>query len=82
LKPIDGIWAIKDIGVTHMCVMPAGFGIGNHQMFVIDLQEDAKIGTAPFRVKQFTSCRLNTKVSSIATQKYLQSLKKALRAIG
>ncbi len=35
-KPIDGIWATKDIGVTHACVMPAGFGVGDHQMFVVD----------------------------------------------
>jgi hypothetical protein len=66
-KPINGIWAITDIGVTHLCVMPAGFDIGDHQMFVVDLQEDTITGITPFRVKQFTSHRLNTKASSGAT---------------
>ncbi len=35
-KPIDGIWATPDLVVTHACVMPAGFGVGNHRMFVVD----------------------------------------------
>ncbi len=77
-KPIDGIWATKDRFVTHTCVLLAGFGIGNHQMFVVDLQEDTIIGTAPFRVKQFIPCRLNTKVSSGATQKYIQKFEESL----
>jgi hypothetical protein len=41
-------------------------------MFIVDMQEETVIGTTPFRVKRFTWRRLNTKVSSGATQKYLQ----------
>ncbi len=40
-KPIDGIWATRDINVTHACVMPAGFGVGDHRMFVVDEQESS-----------------------------------------
>jgi hypothetical protein len=29
-KPIDGVWATPDIVITHACIMPAGFGVGNH----------------------------------------------------
>ena len=29
-KPIDGVWATRDLNVTHACVMPAGFGVGDH----------------------------------------------------
>ncbi len=29
-EPIDGVWATPDIDVTHACVMPAGFGVGDH----------------------------------------------------
>ncbi len=54
-KPIDGIWATKDIGVMHACVMPVGFGVRHHQMFVVDFQADTVIGKAPFRVKRFSS---------------------------
>jgi hypothetical protein len=47
-KPIDGIWATQDLVVTHVCVMPVGFGMGDHQLFVVDFQEESFIGRAPF----------------------------------
>jgi hypothetical protein len=73
-KPIDGIWATPDMVVTHACVMPAGYGVGNHCLFVVDFQEASLVGEAPHHIKRFTSQRLNTKVSSGATQQYLHRL--------
>ena len=35
-KPIDGVWATSDIVVTGACVMPVGYGVGDHRMFVVD----------------------------------------------
>ena len=29
-KPIDGIWATKDIVITHACVVPARYEVGDH----------------------------------------------------
>ena len=29
-KPIDGIWTTPDITIANACVMPAGYGIGDH----------------------------------------------------
>jgi hypothetical protein len=77
-KPINGVWATQDIVITHACVMPVGIGIGDHRMFVIDVQEETILGTAPFRVIRFASHRLNTKVSNNATQKYLTKLEEGL----
>ena len=77
-KPIDGIWATPDIVVAHACVMPTGFGVGDHRLFVLDFQEASLVGTAPFCIKRFTSRRLNTKVCSGATQKYLKRLEENL----
>ena len=71
-KPIDGIWATKDIIVTHACIMPAGFGVGDHRMFVIDFQEVSLVGKEPFRIQRYSARRLNTKVSSRATKKYVE----------
>ncbi len=68
------MWATPDIDVTHACVMPASFGVGDHQLFVVDFQEASLVGTAPPRIQRFTSRRLNTKVSSGATQQYLTRL--------
>ncbi len=61
-KPNDGIWAMPDVVVTHTCVMLAGYGIGDHRLFVVDFQEASLIGKAPHRIKGFTSQRLNNKV--------------------
>ncbi len=69
---------MQDSVITHACVMPAGVGIGGHRMFVIDVQEETILRTAPFRVKRFTSHRLNTKVSNGATKKYLTKLEEGL----
>jgi hypothetical protein len=77
-KPIDGIWATPDLVVTHACVMPAGFGVGDHRLFVVDFQEESLIAKAPFQVKRFTSHWLNTKVSSRAVRNYLSQLEKNL----
>jgi hypothetical protein len=35
-KPIDGVWATSNITVSNAAIMPAGYGIGNHRLFVID----------------------------------------------
>ncbi len=29
-KPIDGIWATGNLAVANACVMPVGFGVGDH----------------------------------------------------
>ena len=33
-SPIDAVWATPDIEVVGACVMPCGFGIGDHRLFV------------------------------------------------
>jgi hypothetical protein len=60
--------------VTHAYVMPAGFGVGDHRMFVIDFQESSIVGLAPFQVQRYSLWHLNTKVSSGAMQKYINRL--------
>jgi hypothetical protein len=47
-KPIDGIWATPDLVVIHACIMPAGYGVGDHHLFVVDFQEGSLIGEASF----------------------------------
>jgi hypothetical protein len=73
-KPIGQVWATSNLVVPHACIMPTGFGVGDHRMFIIDFQESSMVGAAPFRVQLFTSRRLNTKVSSGATHKYVERL--------
>ncbi len=71
-KPIDGVWA------TDNMVVPDGYGVGNHQMFVVNFQAASLVGEVPFRVKQFSSRCLNTKDSSGTTKNYLAQLEENL----
>ena len=34
--PIDDIWATSDVTVANVCVMPVGYGVGDHRLFVVD----------------------------------------------
>lgn len=35
--PIDVVWATPEVEIVGACVMPCGFGIGDHRLFVIDI---------------------------------------------
>ena len=43
-KPIDGVWATSDVTVTGGCVMPAGYGVGDHRLFVVDILTSLVVG--------------------------------------
>ncbi len=58
--PIDGIWATSGITIANACIMPAGYGIGDHQLFVIDIHTSTLIGTALPRARKAASRQLNT----------------------
>jgi hypothetical protein len=34
--PIDAVWATSDMAVVNVCVMPVGYGVGDHCLFVVD----------------------------------------------
>ncbi len=65
--PIDGVWATSDIGITRVCVMPAGCGIGNHHMFVIDMLPESIMGLEPQRIVCLKARQLNSKIPGAAT---------------
>ena len=49
-KPIDAVWATEDIKIMDGSVMPAGYGIGDHQLFVVDIQVESLIGSSPHTI--------------------------------
>ncbi len=42
--PINGIWATSDVTISNTCIMPAGYGIGDHRLFIIDIHTSLLIG--------------------------------------
>ena len=71
--PIDGIWATPDLIVTGVCVMPAGFGVGDHRLFDIDFKTTSIIGAAPPKIIRSGVRRLNTLIPC-ASEKYNEIL--------
>ncbi len=61
-KPFNSVWASSEIAISNACIMPAGYGIGDHQLFVIDFQVQDIIGQSQQRIVRSTSCHLNTKL--------------------
>ncbi len=71
--PINGVWAPSDIRVSNACIMPAEYGIGDHQLFVIDMHTSSLIGTEPPRACRASSRQLNNRLPHMA-KKYADSL--------
>jgi hypothetical protein len=44
-KSIDRIWATGNLTVTNACIMPVGFGVGDHQLFMIDFATTRLVGS-------------------------------------
>ncbi len=67
-KPFNGMWATSDILISNTCIMPAGYGIRDHRLIVIDFCAQDIIGSQPPCVVRATSFHLNTRISQVATE--------------
>ena len=72
-QPIDGVWGTRDIEVLNACVMPVGYGMGDHRCFVVDFSFSSLVGRSLVRVKKLKARRLNTKLPRVA-ERYNQLL--------
>jgi hypothetical protein len=61
-KPIDGLWVTSDIDIANTCVMPFGYGIGDHRMFILDITMESLVGKTPTKVVRPASRWLNSRV--------------------
>ena len=50
--PMDGLWETPDVVITRMCLMPVGYGVGDHRMFVIDFLTLSLKGCNPPKIGQ------------------------------
>jgi hypothetical protein len=62
-KLIDGLWVSSNIEILNVCVMPFGYGVGDHCMFVLDIMLESLIGKQPTKIVCPALRRLNSKVS-------------------
>jgi hypothetical protein len=50
LMPIIGIWATSDITICNAAIMPAGYGIGDHWLSIIDVASTDIVRSTPPKV--------------------------------
>ena len=72
-RPIDGVWATRDVEIAGACVMPAGYGVGDHRLFVIDVMTSSIVGHTPPKIVRAAARRLNTAIPG-ALDKYIKQL--------
>jgi hypothetical protein len=61
-KPINGLWVSNNLNIANVCVMPFGYGVGNHRMFVLDVTLESLIGKTPTKIVRQALRRLNSKI--------------------
>ena len=72
-EPIDGVWTTNDVRVVGATVMPVGYGVGDHRLFVIDIATASILGDDPPTNVRPTARRLNTRIPGCA-EEYLKTL--------
>ena len=63
-KPIDVLWATPYIVVVGACLVSAGYGVGNHCLFVLDFLTSSLVGKTPPQIIRYGAIRLNNKIPS------------------
>ena len=63
-KPIDGVWVTSDVVIIGACVITAGYGIGDHRLFVLEFLTSSLIGHEPPKRVRAAARRLNTNIPS------------------
>ena len=63
-KPIDGVWVTSDVVIIGAYVMPAGYGIGDHRLFVLEFLTSSLIGHESPKIVRAAARHLNTNIPS------------------
>jgi hypothetical protein len=73
LQPIKGLWVSNNLDISNACVMPFGFGVGNHQAFILDIPLELLMGVNPVKIIRPVSRCLNSQLPKCG-QAYINSL--------
>ena len=63
---IGGVWETSDVTVVRVCVMPVGYGVGDHRLFIIDFLKSCLVGAIPPRIFRSAAKRLNSRIPAAA----------------
>jgi hypothetical protein len=62
LQPINGLSVSKDLDISNACVMPFGFGVGDHRAFILDIPLELLVGVNPVKIVRPVSRCLNSRL--------------------
>ncbi len=74
-QPINGLWTSDDLDISNACVMPFGYGVGDHCAFVLDIPLQSLVGMNPVHILRPASRRLNSRLPG-SNKAYVRSLEK------
>jgi hypothetical protein len=60
------MWVSGDLNISNACVMPFGYGVGDHRAFVLDIPLESMIGIDPVKIVRPVGRRLNSKLPGCA----------------
>ncbi len=72
-KPIDGLWVTGDMDISNVCVMPFGYGEGDHCAYILDIPIESLEGINPVKIVQPACRRLNSRLPG-CSEAYVASL--------
>jgi hypothetical protein len=72
-KPIDGFWVTNDLNVSNASVMPFGYGVGDHRVFIVDIPIKLLVGINPVKIAHPAGRRLNSRLPG-CSKVYIDSL--------
>ena len=58
----DGVWATSDVTLVGACVMPVGYGVGDHRLFIIDFLRSCMVVASPPSIFRLAARRLNSRI--------------------
>jgi hypothetical protein len=73
-KPVDGLWVSSNLEISNTCVMPFGYGVGDHQAFILNITLESLVGENPTEIVQPVSCKLNSRLPQCG-KAYINSFK-------
>jgi hypothetical protein len=72
-KPINRMWVSSNLEISNACVMPFGYGVGNHRVFVLDVPLVSLIGVDPIKIVRPLGRQLNSWLPG-CSKSYIDSL--------
>jgi hypothetical protein len=73
-RPINGMWVSSNLKISNACVMPFGYSIGDHRVFILDIPIESLVGIDLVKIVRLAGRRFNSRLPG-CSQLYKQSRK-------